>query len=162
MTWMIITHWIMQTLHTLCFVTADQHPNEPVLLCVSALGVCMSVSTSSTMQTPTADTHRKSRGISHLDRNRDASPHASVHIARAAACEQHSQLHLLKLALLQAGHIAVVVHQVLAGLGVPDVTWEGAVGRGGVGFGPAITWAHHAHSSGVRPQLCLQLTRALV
>ena len=78
----------------------------------------------------------------YLDSNRNASPHSSVHIARAAAPKQHPQLHLLKLALLQAGNLTIVLHQVLLGPGVPDVTREGAVGRSSLVMGPSIAWPH--------------------
>ena len=82
-----------------------------------------------------------------LDSNRNASPHASVHIARAAAPKQHPQLHLLKLALLQAGNLTVVFHQVLLGPDVPDITGEGAVSRSSLVVGPGIAGAHATEPS---------------
>ena len=95
--------------------------------------------------------------LADLDSDRNAAPHAPVHIARAAAAQQHAQLHLLKLALLQAGHLAVVSHQVLARLGVPDVAGEGAVGGCCVALGPGVTWPHRACSSRVGPHVRLQV-----
>lgn len=97
-------------------------------------------------------------GLADLDSNRDTPPHAPVHIARAAAPQQHAQLHLLKLALLQAGHLAVVGHQVLSRLGVADVAGEGTVGWRCVALGPAVTWPHHAAPSRMGPHLSLQVT----
>lgn len=78
----------------------------------------------------------------YLDSNRNASPHASVHIAGAAGPKQHPQLHLLKLALLQAGNLTIVLHQVLLGPDVPDITGEGTVGRSSLVVGPGIAWPH--------------------
>ena len=83
----------------------------------------------------------------YLDSHRDASPHASVHIAGAAATQQHAQLHLLKLALPQAGHVALVVHQVLPRPAVPDVTREGGNGHDRLAHGPGIAGAHPADPS---------------
>ena len=99
-------------------------------------------------------------GLADLDSNRNAAPHAPVHVARAAAAQQHSQLHLLKLALLQAGHLAVISHQVLACLGVPDVAREGTVSRRCVALGPAVAWPHHTCASRVGPHVSLQATCA--
>ena len=93
--------------------------------------------------------------IAYLDSDRDAPPHAAVHIPRAATPKQHPQLHLLKLALLQTRQLTVVVHQVLPGVGVPDVTGEGVVGWGGLVEGPAVAGAHHTHPSRLRPHFCL-------
>ena len=98
--------------------------------------------------------------LTDLDSNRNAPPHAPVHVARAAAAQQHSQLHLLKLTLLQAGHLAVVGHQILARLGMPDVAGEGIVCRRCVALGPAVTWPHHTCPSRVGPHVSLQATCA--
>ena len=85
--------------------------------------------------------------VSNLDSHRNASPHAPVHIARAATPQQHPQLHLLKLAQLQTGYLTVVVHQILPGLGVPDVAGEGPVGWGCLTVRPGVTGPHHRDTS---------------
>ncbi|KAA6427590.1 MAG: hypothetical protein FRX49_02253 [Trebouxia sp. A1-2] len=42
----------------------------------------------------------------------------------------------------EAGNLTIVLHQVLLGPGVPDVTREGAVGRSSLVMGPSIAWPH--------------------
>lgn len=99
--------------------------------------------------------------VANLDSNRDAPPHASVHIPRAAATQQHTKLYLLELTLLQAGELTIVLHQVLPRFCVPDLTWEGAVGRCSLVYCPAVTRPHHTRSSRLRPRVCLHIASEL-
>lgn len=81
--------------------------------------------------------------VPHLDGNRDATPHASVNIARAAAPQQHPDLHLLK--GVQSGlQCGALLGQGLPGLGVAYVTREGGIPWSRVVLGPGIAGALHS------------------